>query len=364
MNENVKYKIIYEKLLKRLQKMQAEEKLPSVRTMLSEYKVSLATLNSALDILKGSGLITMVPYRGIYKSNSFELSNKRKKVVTLMLPGHNEILFAKIISCCHRFFGMLNFKLNLVVYDLNREAECESLQNELDADETAGVIYMPTFDSVKTVALLRQLNSVKPVVQIDRKIGNNVTSAVGYKLFEDSYKATEILIEQGCSRIGLVAPVDKLPGQSERIAGFKAALKNYGIVYNPAFDINYNSMNLNVATNMNELFASKYRLDGLFATNSVFIPRLFHKLAELGVKVPDDIAVTTFDLSEVFERLPFFMTHINEPVVAVVERAVEILAKTINEGCQVNIHESISGNLVQGNTCRISKVDKKELCYC
>ena len=349
MNKNPKYQIVYELLKKQLIKLPDGGKLPSVRTLMVDYKVSLATLNSALDLLKIQGYIELVPCKGIFKRES-KIGRVHKQAVTLLLPGQGECLFSKIIAHCHDALSRFDFKLNIVVYDLNENSESESLKAQT-YDDAAGIIYMPTFEGNNTVRELKKLVKVKPLIQIDREIGQKISSVVGYELMESSWKATKLLIDHGCRQIGLIAPIEKSPDQYERIIGFKKALNDHGMVCNPAYNISYDGTDIYVSTDIDELMKRRNRPDGFFAVNAVFLPRLFGELAKLGLTIPYDVAVTSFDISETFKNLHPQVTHIVEPIEAVVERAVEILTQYLLKGGAKKYREFFSGKLMSGKSC-------------
>ena len=68
MQRQTKYELLFKKLDAYLDSLEIGERLISVRDMREKFGVSLATLNSALQLLENAGKIHREPYRGIYKS--------------------------------------------------------------------------------------------------------------------------------------------------------------------------------------------------------------------------------------------------------------------------------------------------------
>ena len=93
---NTKYQTVYHELKQMLIPLPDGEKLPPFTTLCRRYDISLATLNSALDLLEKDGLIRRVSKVGIFSMKQH--SRPRQKHITLLMPGEHEPLFAAVIA--------------------------------------------------------------------------------------------------------------------------------------------------------------------------------------------------------------------------------------------------------------------------
>ena len=352
---NSKYQQLYETLHAAALQARDGEKLPSIKDLCAQYRVSLATLSSALNLLEKDRLIRREPKKGIYFARPEAPGRTRR--VALLLPGGLEPLFVTIVTTLHRYFKALNIQLNIQLYDLSPESEAKELEALMDDDSSEGVLYLPlypVFDTPRSAEILKEMVKRKPVVQFDREVGEGVTSFVGYECFNGSYSATWHLIEAGHRSIGLIcASNDDFARPSQRLAGYFAALHDAGLPYDPQQTIIYDAFNPELSNGVIEILSRPDCPTAFFAINSVYVPHFMRKVAFVGKQIPDDVSLICYDLSDTLANLLLKITHVSEPTREAVTLAAELLLQQLDSKTPVVKSQLLPGKLVAGESCKV-----------
>lgn len=109
------------------------------------------------------------------------------------------------------------------------------------------------------------------------------------------YKATEHLILQGCRRIAHFTGALSLNIYEDRLEGYKAALKKYGIPFDPelVFEFYLNTDNSRKAAR-SLLSDKKKRPDSIFAANDTSAIATIQVAKELGIRIPSELAIVGY----------------------------------------------------------------------
>jgi LacI family transcriptional regulator len=111
--------------------------------------------------------------------------------------------------------------------------------------------------------------------------------------------ATEHLIELGRRRIALINGQQGLDNPRDRLKGYRQALTNHDIAFDPALVRPGNwEPSAGYAMTM-ELMALDSPPDAIFCANDLMAVGCYDALRELGLSVPDDVAVVGFDDREI-----------------------------------------------------------------
>lgn len=162
--------------------------------------------------------------------------------------------------------------------------------------------------------------------------------------FMGGYEITKHLLENGHRNIGLITgPVDSLPSQ-ERLRGFKAALREYGIEYDESlikignweYDSGYKSaMELLERTN----------LTAIFAMNDLMACGVMDAAKELGIKIPDELSVAGFDNREFSYFHDPKLTTVKMPLDEIGVEAAKLILKSIEENGKEENNEANEKNI-------------------
>lgn len=190
-------------------------------------------------------------------------------------------------------------------------------------------IIAPAAGTEKQVRELRKRNV--PFVLIDRYFDGFEADMVHTDNFQASYDAVNHLIKNGCTKIGMLAYDNVLPHMRERINGYKEALRDHGIRFKKEWLrlASYNSLKKDVSIGLEELLKPTPRVDAfLFATNSLAVEAL-KKIIQLKIKVPEDLAVISFDESDAFDFFYSPISFVHQPLRDIGRHAVRLAIERI-----------------------------------
>lgn len=171
-----------------------------------------------------------------------------------------------------------------------------------------------------------------PIVFFDRVANDIDTHKVIANNFKGTYEATKLLIDTGFRKIAHLTSSDNLLISRERFNGFKAALDESGIQFNPDYlkHCNHGGMiEEEVEIAIKQLLALEDRPEAIFIASDRLTVSTMHILKRLGIKVPDEIAIAGFTNSEEAELFDPPLTTVRQPAFLIGQIATEMLIKTI-----------------------------------
>ena len=114
-----------------------------------------------------------------------------------------------------------------------------------------------------------------------------------------AHKATSVLLEKGHKRVGFLNNQDPIPATTARREGYQAALAAHGIPFDEALvtaDSSDPDGGLRSAQTLMQLPAPP---TALFCFNDRMAMGAYYALRELGLRIPEDVAVMGFDNHEI-----------------------------------------------------------------
>lgn len=360
-------------------KIKINDKIPSEKELMKQFEVSRITVATALGQLAKEGWIYRIPGRGSFvkeiaggsperkpdlgdapvqdeqrgrgefktlrdglveDSASLEHANERrkKKKIVLILPTLGDFFAIRLITGINEALMKHDCLLHVALSNNSIETE-KSLILECLANGTSGLIIFPC-DAVtynEEILALKMRNY--PFVLIDRYLAGVETNFVCTDSMEGAKLALNHLWELGHRNIAICSdtPLPTIT-VSDRITGYMEALKQKGAMINPAliltdFQVDYSNISEEhpLYRFIRNLMATAYIT--LNARLGIYISNV---AKQIGLKVPDDISILTFDdpSSGYDEFGPY--THISQSEVAMGSEAAEILVKLLENQDQVS----------------------------
>jgi LacI family transcriptional regulator len=209
------------------------------------------------------------------------ISDIRNPFFTEMVRGVEDIAYAN------------GYSLVLCNAEEDTAKEAEYLRLVL-AEHMVGVIVAPA-SSTRT-DLTPLLERGVSVVTVDRKLlGNRLVDRVLIDNRGGAEMAVAHLVGNGCRRIACISGPPDVSTAAERLAGYKAGLRNHGIRISAQL-ISFGDFREQGGKNAMEGFlALPTPPDAVFALNNLMTLGALTAIAERGLNVPDSIAVVGFD---------------------------------------------------------------------
>ncbi len=213
----------------------------------------------------------------------------------------------------------------------------ESPENEtkmikmLTDRQVDGLIISSSQSNIKEYNLLR-LQEI-PFIFIDRYFTEIDASSIIVNGFDSSYNAINHLINNGYKRIAsfAITPV-YISSIRQRIEGYLKAIKenNFNYTSDLLVEIDYENIKDNVKKKIIELVNNEEPIDAIFAVNNKVCIACLESLKELEIKIPEQIAILSFDDIDVFKLTTPTITAISQPIEDISKNAFQILMNEID----------------------------------
>ncbi|MDR3709144.1 MAG: LacI family DNA-binding transcriptional regulator [Capsulimonadaceae bacterium] len=189
-----------------------------------------------------------------------------------------------------------------IVLDTYAETYTNAAAKEADAleyarkNQMAGVILWHE-GGPANVEMIAEIHENRcPVVAIDRRVPDLDLDYVGTDNFHGAYQAVSHLIEAGHRRIAHLTSLGMTDAASERLNGYQQALRDAGIETNPrhillAVD---GGRRIDRAA-FRDMFAGPSAPTAMFLLSDYWAPAVHGELCNMGLRIPDDVALVGFD---------------------------------------------------------------------
>lgn len=172
-------------------------------------------------------------------------------------------------------------------------------------------------------------------------------SFVGVDNFKGGKLATQHLIKKGCKRIlHLTGSLDVLSAR-ERVDGYKDALSEAGIKYDPKLIVEGDYTALTAHKVMKKVLKSKANFDGIFAANDLSAAAAIEEIQFAGMKVPREIKVIGYDGSMIAE------SHV--PSISTVAQSPQLLGQKVAE----KLMRSLSGEKLENEEIEVKLIARE-----
>lgn len=206
--------------------------------------------------------------------------------------------------------------------------------------------------TVQDYAALETLCSKYPIVMCSECIQSDRIPSVSIDDRIAAKTAINYLLSTARRRIVLLNSPIHFNYARQRELGYSDALKDAGLALDPRRivhlpEINYN-LALSAATN---LLRTEPLPDAFFCVSDVFAAAVIKAAANLGYRVPEDIAVVGFDNIELANMMVPSITTIAQPTFQMGVQACKLLLDRINHISCLNMHIVMETELVvRGST--------------
>ncbi len=227
----------------------------------------------------------------------------------------------------------------------------DELVSALVNRQVDGLILVPTEKSQQQIKQLQKWGV--PFVLLDRYFPEVQANHVALNNYKAAYDGTAHLIKQGHGRIALFNYQSTFYHLQQRNQGYLDALKDHGIGFQKHWlqEIDNADRVADIQHGLGIILKHPQPCDAaFFATDTLAINGLKY-LNKLGVQVPQQLSVLSFDESDAFELFYTLITHLRQPLEAMGQAAVSMLIEQIDHH-KVNKQLALESDLVAGRSCR------------
>lgn len=224
-----------------------------------------------------------------------KLASKEPQILAVAVPSFTTPFYNEVLKGVKD--EIKDMDLDIIIYNTGSKNPEEAVHNFFDRG-TADALIIISIDITDDIHEVLE-STQTPVVLVNSKHPSyNYFMVNDYK---GGYMSGEHLVKKGFERIGMISTATKSNSSMERERGFKDALKNYKMDVADKFFVTGDSIKHGGFTEEAGYEAiQKYKElgefpDAIFCANDTQALGAFHALNQLGIKVPQDIALMGYD---------------------------------------------------------------------
>ena len=273
-----------------------------------------------------------------------KLRTKSTKTIGLLVPSVSNPYFADLAS------GIIteldrNGYLTIVMDTMESETKMVDNARSLAQRNIDGIIAVPCGDN--PVALER-INKDVPVVLVDRFYSSSALPYVTTNNYKGSVGACDVLLSRGYKKIVCIQGELSSGPNRERVRGYFDTMKRAGLeeiisVVGNEFSIQNGYLETKLLLNKRDSF------DAIFALSNTIVLGAMKAIREVGLRIPEDIAIISFDDNMYMEYLTPTITRVSQPVGDMAKLAAKILLDRINNPTDNRVSQlKLSPSIIYG----------------
>ncbi|HEX7064786.1 MAG TPA: GntR family transcriptional regulator [Bacillales bacterium] len=338
-------------------KISENDKIPAEREIMEKFNVSRITVANALANLAKEGWIYRIPGKGSFVqegvqeftdknivdsrvngsllSESKENSPKKlsnRKMIGLIMPTMEDFFAIRLINGINEVLAQSDYYLVIMLTDNSKEREREAIR-ELIKMQAVGLLIFPVDAETYNEDILELKVRDFDFVLIDRYLPGVETNFVNSDSVSGAELAVSHLWDLGHRNIAICSDsASPTITVDDRIKGYMDALKVRGAMINPSLIVTDVKVDYGNPEGESPLYqyiknseASAYIT--LNARLGIHISRLANRI---GLSVPDDISIITFDdPSSEYDDFGVY-THISQSEKEMGKEAAKILVERLD----------------------------------
>jgi DNA-binding LacI/PurR family transcriptional regulator len=333
-----KHRQVFEQILADIEsgKLKEGERIPAEIELVKQFDTSRPTVARALRDLQNLGLVERKVGSGTYVRRSQKPMDSWR--FGLLIPGLGSTEIFEPI--CGQLARLAQRHHHTILWgdfgDKRGEAAPELIEqvcNSYIRQTVAGVFFAPLEwaedkDQVNQSVIAELEAAGIPIVLLDRDIvafpQRSRFDLVGIDNRRAGFLIADHLIKRGCRRVDFLSRPDSAPTVMLRIAGYREALLNSGIVPDPKW--------VHSGEPADEGFVQSIVGDGataIICANDLTAANLMRTLDALGCPVPQRVRVVGFDDVRYAELLRPSLTTIHQPCVDIGTIAMQVMLERI-----------------------------------
>ncbi len=244
----------------------------------------------------------------------------------LLIPDIANPFFAHITRSIQQEAHRQGYQL--MVCDTNEDLALEVEHLDLlQRQRVDGLMVMPVGQEAAHLNPL--LAHQRPLVLIDRYFDTLDSHAVVLDNHKGGFMATELLIQHGHVRIGVIQGLPGVSTTMERLSGYHEALRRHGLPSDPALIAGHDFRVQSGYDATRTLLKHPDPPTALFATGDLLALGALQAIRDAGLRIPEDLSLVSFDDIEFAPVLMCPLTTIGQPWEDMGKAALQLLLEQI-----------------------------------
>lgn len=314
----------------------SKKKNTTISDIANELDINISTVSRALKDHPGISdetkqMVIQTAKRLNYYPNSIAsaLARGKSNVIGVIVPSTGEHFFASIINGIESTAKKNNYKILISQSNDSVSDEEENIKTLLET-HVDGILASLAMETKSFGHYQQILDKQIPLVLFDRYDEALEVDVVAVDDYLGAYRAVNHLIEQGCKTIAHFSGLKHVKIYNERLRGYKQALEDNGIAYDP--DLVFES---NMELEQGREFAIKLLdsdtfPDAIFCANDYVAMGAIQILKENGIEIPDQVAVVGFSNDAFASFITPSLTSVEQYSTRIGQIAAELFLKKID----------------------------------
>ena len=238
------------------------------------------------------------------------LKEGKSKMIALLVPNFENDIWPEIALGIEEEARKKDFIVILCNTQESVEVEKRYI-DRLRSNSVDGFIIAPALDNTETLFALSEAGI--PTVSVLR--GHKGLSDIVYMdNYDMGYKATDYLLQRNHRRILMVVGNTKIDLFRQRMEGYRAALRDFGIAQKDSLVISISQDPHDIYERVTEVLRTHSDVDAVFTSSDPQAVCVIRAIKDLGYSIPGDISVIGIDNIPISAMLEPPLTTMDQPL--------------------------------------------------
>ena len=307
-----------------------------------KYRISQQTIDYISDVARSCNFTPNL----IAQS----LRTRKTNTVGLTIPNIDNPFFATLSGMIINRFKSKGYNVILSDTMENVGNEVEAL-NSFISRNVDGIIAVPVSASPD---YMEEVSKMIPVLLIDRYFENTTLPYVCTDNYFGAYTAAEHLISRGYRTLLAIQGLPASMPNRERLRGFHRAIEDN---HDKGVTEMVSGNSFSVENGYNETIkalTSDSRPDAIFTFSNTILLGAIKAIRDLGMKIPDDVAIISFDNNRFLDFLDPAITRIEQPIAVIGNMVTDNMVRMIEDGDRESrdpFQVLVRPTLIMGRSC-------------
>jgi len=265
------------------------------------------------------------------------LRSKRTNTLALVFTDITNPFFTVMARGVEDTASSEGFNVIFCNTDESQEKEDDYIQLLLQK-QVDGILLVPASSNTRSIKVIQDQDT--PLVIVDRRVSNPNVDVVRGDSEGGACQLTKYLINLGHRHIAIITGPRNVSTAQDRLSGYKRAMEESELKENIICCYgNFTQTSGNTLTR--EIFSQNPQPTALFTANNLIAIGALRALQDLGLKVPEDVALVSFDdIPENLTAFPF-MTVVTQPSYEMGCRSTELLISRIKKDSEADYQDIV-----------------------
>ena len=259
------------------------------------------------------------------------LSKNETNTIGVIVTDITNSYFGEVIKGISEVAEANNLNIILFNTDNYLEKEVRAL-NVLKEQRIKGIIMTPGFGEENNKEYIETINNLNiPIVLVSADLKFKELSGIFVDNVLGGFNATNLLISEGHTKIGIMTGILSSEPAAERVVGYKKALKEANIEINDKYILDGQFSMEKAYELTKKLLDSKDKPTALITSSNRMTMGAIKALKENNKNIPEDLAIVAFDKVDLLDVLGIRITYIDECPMELGRNSMNLLCDIFND---------------------------------